>query len=83
MNSNMYSMNNFDFLARSFARMQAEGHPVDIQAITGNMDEEHRSWFCKRYALYPAGDGSQEARTGTLTEKRALRPVVVLLLRID
>ncbi|EPK3394526.1 cell surface composition regulator GlgS [Citrobacter freundii] len=45
MNSNMYSMNNFDFLARSFARMQAEGHPVDIQAITGNMDEEHRSWF--------------------------------------
>ena len=44
MNSNMYSMNNFDFLARSFARMQAEGHPVDIQAITGNMDEEHRSW---------------------------------------
>ena len=63
MNSNMYSMNNFDFLARSFARMQAEGHPVDIQAITGNMDEE--------------------ARTGTLTEKRALRPVVVLLLRID
>ncbi|WP_220771756.1 cell surface composition regulator GlgS [Citrobacter europaeus] len=52
MNSNMYSMNNFDFLARSFARMQAEGHPVDIQAITGNMDEEHRSWFCKRYTLY-------------------------------
>ena len=52
MNSNMYSLNNFDFLARSFARMQAEGHPVDIQAVTGNMDEEHRSWFCKRYALY-------------------------------
>ena len=52
MNSNMYSMNNFDFLARSFARMQAEGHPVDIQAIPGNMDEEHRSWVCKRDALY-------------------------------
>lgn len=34
MNSNMYSLNNFDFLARSFARMQAEGHPVDIQAVT-------------------------------------------------
>ena len=39
MNSNMYSMNNFDFLARSFARMQAEGHPVDIEAMIGNMEE--------------------------------------------
>ncbi|MDN8600208.1 cell surface composition regulator GlgS [Citrobacter enshiensis] len=51
-NNNVYSLNNFDFLARSFARMQAEGRPVDIHAVTGNMDEEHRSWFCKRYALY-------------------------------
>ncbi|MRE60717.1 glycogen synthase, partial [Morganella morganii] len=24
-NNNVYSLNNFDFLARSFARMQAEG----------------------------------------------------------
>ncbi|EHK0947686.1 cell surface composition regulator GlgS [Citrobacter farmeri] len=52
MNNSVYSMSNFDFLARSFARMQAEGRPVDIQAVTGNMDEEHRSWFCKRYAHY-------------------------------
>ncbi len=44
-NNNVYSLNNFDFLARSFARMQAEGRPVDIQAVTGNMDEEHRDWF--------------------------------------
>lgn len=28
--NNVYSLNNFDFLARSFARMQAEGRPVDI-----------------------------------------------------
>ncbi|EOD2644219.1 hypothetical protein ACJJ21_004345, partial [Escherichia coli] len=33
------SLNNFDFLARSFARMHAEGRPVDILAVTGNMDE--------------------------------------------
>ena len=52
MHSNMYSMNNFDFLARSYASMPAEGHPVDIQDVTCKMDEEHRSWFCKRYALY-------------------------------
>lgn len=29
-NNNVYSLNNFDFLARSFAIMQAEGRPVDI-----------------------------------------------------
>ncbi len=46
------SLNNFDFLARSFARMHAEGRPVDILAVTGNMDEEHRTWFCARYAWY-------------------------------
>ncbi|ENG7221477.1 cell surface composition regulator GlgS, partial [Escherichia coli] len=40
------------FLARSFARMHAEGRPVDILAVTGNMDEEHRTWFCARYAWY-------------------------------
>lgn len=53
MNHNdMYSMKNFDFLARSFARMRAQGQPVDLQAIVGNMDEEHREWFCQRYELY-------------------------------
>lgn len=36
-NNNVYSLNNFDFLARSFARMQAEGRPVDIQAVTGSI----------------------------------------------
>ncbi|WP_348235178.1 cell surface composition regulator GlgS, partial [Salmonella enterica] len=51
-NNNVYSLNNIDFMARSFARMQEEGRPVDIQAVTGYMDEEHRDWFCNRYALY-------------------------------
>lgn len=50
--NNLYSLNNFDFLARSFARMWAEGHEIDIHALTGNMDEEHRIWFCKRYERY-------------------------------
>jgi hypothetical protein len=53
MNHNeLYSMKNFDFLALSFARMHAQGHDVDLEAIVGNMDEEHREWFCQRYALY-------------------------------
>jgi Glycogen synthesis protein. len=50
--SNLYSLNNFDFLAHSFARMHAQGQDVDLKAITGNMDEEHRMWFCKRYECY-------------------------------
>ena len=44
MDHSLNSLNNFDFLARSFARMHAEGRPVDILAVTGNMDEEHRTW---------------------------------------
>jgi len=51
-NSNIYSLNNFDFLAQSFARMHDQGQDVDLEAITGNMDEEHRVWFCKRYERY-------------------------------
>ncbi len=43
MDHSLNSLNNFDFLARSFARMHAEGRPVDILAVTGNMDEEHRT----------------------------------------
>ena len=30
MDHSLNSLNNFDFLARSFARMHAEGRPVDI-----------------------------------------------------
>lgn len=52
MDNNIYSLKNFDFLARTFAIMQVEGHPVDLNAITGNMDEEHRRWFCERYSYY-------------------------------
>ena len=32
--------------------MNAQGQPVDLQAIVGNMDEAHREWFCQRYELY-------------------------------
>lgn len=48
----LYSVQNFDFLARSFARMQREGRQIDISNVTGNMDEEQRSWFCQRYEFY-------------------------------
>ncbi|CDL48722.1 glycogen synthesis protein GlgS [Escherichia coli ISC41] len=60
MDHSLNSLNNFDFLARSFARMHAEGRPVDILAVTGNMDEEHRTWFCARLCLVlPTDDANQ------------------------
>ncbi|EBW4675944.1 glycogen synthesis protein GlgS [Salmonella enterica subsp. salamae] len=45
----LHALNNFDFLARSFARMHVLGQPVDIRAMTGNMDEAQRAWFRERY----------------------------------
>ncbi|EHM3440167.1 glycogen synthase [Salmonella enterica] len=38
----LHALKNFDFLARSFARMYALGQPVDIDAVTGDIRDEHR-----------------------------------------
>lgn len=46
------AVKNFDFLARSFARMYAMGQPVDIDAVTGNMTEEQKLWFHEHYNHY-------------------------------
>ena len=75
MDHSLNSLNNFDFLARSFARMHAEGRPVDILAVTGNMDEEHRTWFCARYAWYcqQMMPVSHESVTGLVSVRRILR----------
>lgn len=59
--SDLYSLSNFDFLARSFAQMHSQGLPVDLQAVTGNMDEEHRQWFYARYMLYCQGENGARA----------------------
>ncbi|ADO50063.1 cell surface composition regulator GlgS [[Enterobacter] lignolyticus] len=48
----LQALNNFDFLARSFARMYALGEPVDIGAVTGNMNAEQKAWFRARYEHY-------------------------------
>lgn len=52
MEDKLNSLNNFDFLAQSFARMHKEGRAVDLPAITENMDEDQRTWFCERFAFY-------------------------------
>ncbi|MCX8979589.1 glycogen synthesis protein GlgS [Citrobacter portucalensis] len=44
-----HALKNFDFLARSFARMYALGQPMDIDAVTGNMSDEQQTWFRERY----------------------------------
>jgi hypothetical protein len=48
----LYILNNFDFIARSFARMHSLGQSVDLDAVTGNMDEAQREWFYIRYEFY-------------------------------
>lgn len=50
--NNLYALKNFDFLARSFARMYALGQPVDIKSVTGNMSEEQKVWFRARFEHY-------------------------------
>ncbi|MCP2002935.1 GlgS family glycogen synthesis protein [Buttiauxella ferragutiae ATCC 51602] len=52
MKRDLQAVNNFDFLARSFARMYALGQVVDIQAVTGNMSTDQQAWFRKRYEQY-------------------------------
>ncbi len=49
---NLKDLQNFDFLAKSFARMHAAGYRVDIKKITGNMSAELRVWFLERYEQY-------------------------------
>ncbi|NLU90096.1 glycogen synthase [Escherichia coli] len=48
----MYAMKKCDVWERRCVGMHVEGQVVDLQAIVGNMDEEHREWFCQRYELY-------------------------------
>ncbi|MHA6632355.1 glycogen synthesis protein GlgS [Citrobacter farmeri] len=48
----LHVLKNFDFLARSFARMYALGQPVDIDAVTGNMSDEQTVWFREKYEHY-------------------------------
>ncbi|MEG5551161.1 cell surface composition regulator GlgS [Enterobacter wuhouensis] len=48
----LHALRNFDFLARSFARMHALGQPIDVAAVTGNMSVEQQAWFQERYEHY-------------------------------
>ncbi|HGV3508901.1 cell surface composition regulator GlgS [Klebsiella pneumoniae] len=59
------ALKNFDFLARSFARMHALGQPVDINAVTGNMNDEQQAWFRERYEHY-----RKQAEWARVTELR-------------
>ncbi|WP_449542697.1 cell surface composition regulator GlgS [Enterobacter ludwigii] len=48
----LHALKNFDFLARSFARMHALGQPIDVAAVIGNMSAEQQAWFRERYDHY-------------------------------
>lgn len=60
MDHSLNSLNNFDFWRVVFARMHAEGRPVDILAVTGNMDEEHRTRVLRTLCpVLPTNDANQ------------------------
>lgn len=42
----------FDFLALSFAQMTYQGRQVDLDDVTGTMDEASKKWFLERYDFY-------------------------------
>ncbi len=67
-NNNVYSLNNFDFLARSFARMQAEG----VLLISGGNRQYGRGAsrlvLQALRALLPAGDSGEKVRIRTLMQ---------------
>jgi len=46
------SVQNFDFIAFSFARMQLRGREVNVDNITGNMNDNSKKWFQNRYDFY-------------------------------
>ncbi|GAB50043.1 glycogen synthesis protein GlgS [Atlantibacter hermannii NBRC 105704] len=50
--SNVMSVQNFDFIAFSFARMQLRGRDVNLDNITGNMNATSKKWFQNRYNFY-------------------------------
>ena len=52
MDHSLNSLNNFDFLARSFARMHAEGRPVDILPLLVTWMKNIEPGFAQRYAWY-------------------------------
>lgn len=46
------SLQNFDFLASSFAQMRSQGSQLKVEHITGNMDVASKIWFLNRYDYY-------------------------------
>lgn len=51
-NTDIYAFSNFEFLAITFAQMVGQGRVVDMDAVTGNMDDRQREWFLERYRFW-------------------------------
>ncbi|EHF6859937.1 hypothetical protein J1L44_004949, partial [Salmonella enterica subsp. enterica serovar Panama] len=41
----IYAFSNFEFLAITFAQMTVQRREINMDAVTGNMDEKQREWF--------------------------------------
>ncbi|EHY9252270.1 glycogen synthase [Salmonella enterica] len=52
--TDIYAFSNFEFLAITFAQMTVQGREINMDAVTGNMDEKQREWFLERYRFWLA-----------------------------
>ncbi|ECG5644068.1 hypothetical protein E1K64_20360 [Salmonella enterica subsp. enterica serovar Poona] len=72
-NTDIYAFSNFEFLAITFAQMARQGRAVNMDAVTGNMDDRQREWFLEwfleryRFWLVNFIPGMPEKQTKTIS----------------
>ncbi|EBX7333464.1 glycogen synthase [Salmonella enterica subsp. enterica serovar Sandiego] len=59
----IYAFSNFEFLAITFALMTVQGREINMDAVTGNMDEKQREWFLARYRFWLASYAGNAGET--------------------
>ncbi|EAA1980535.1 glycogen synthase [Salmonella enterica] len=61
--TDIYAFSNFEFLAITFAQMTVQGREINMDAVTGNMDEKQREWFLARYRFWLASYAGNAGET--------------------
>ncbi|EGK0962768.1 glycogen synthase [Salmonella enterica] len=69
-NTDIYAFSNFEFLAITFAQMTVQGREINMDTVTGNMDQRQREWFLARYRFWLA---SYAGNAGETDKKESTR----------
>lgn len=67
-NTDIYAFSNFEFLAITFAQMARQGRAVNMDAVTGNMDDRQREWLLERYRFWLESCAGEYQQTGPETD---------------